>query len=318
MKLKRLVPLIGIIILIGIIYFFDPLKILAIFAGLPPLYAGLSFFAVVPVLINVNIVWQILLKKQKIHVGFWYSMKNILIGFFYGFITPGGFGAFLRAYYLREESKVPLPKCISNIITYNSMDFLALLLLGVIGGIFLLGNHPHIMIALVVMFVLLFSLFVFFLRQKTSKSWFNRLLKSRIFAAIQSYMDDLVESFYEDLPSFKDILLPFMLSIWGWMLMFTEMYLIGQLFSISVPFFSFVFSFAIANIIATIPISIYGLGTRDATLLTLFTVFAVIPERVISFSLFWFIIFWLTPSVLGGVVTFVESRKSEIAFLKKE
>jgi hypothetical protein len=43
-------------------------------------------------------------------------------------------------------------------------------------------------------------------------------------------------------------------------------------------------------VIASIPISIYGLGTREAALITIFSFFDVIPENVVILSLFWFVI----------------------------
>ena len=119
MKLKQLLPIIGIVILIVIIATLDLQEIYSAFTSINPFYSFICFFSVVPILILSVVQWQILLKKQKIKVSYLYAIKNIFIGYFYGFISPGGIGAYTRALYLEHESKSPLPKCFANIIIHN-------------------------------------------------------------------------------------------------------------------------------------------------------------------------------------------------------
>lgn len=309
MDVKKILPVIGIIILIYLLSTVDLPAVFDIFSRIPLFYAFLCLFSVVPIVISTNIQWQILLKKQKIHVSFLYSLKNIFIGYFYGFITPGGFGAYIKALYLKHESRQPLPKCISNIITFNTLDFLSLLVLGLIGSFFLSSRFPYLFITIVIVSIIVSSLFLFFLKKEKSKVVFTKIVQSNIFSVVKDRLEDPIETFYENLPSFKDVLLPFFLSIFGWIVRFSELYLISRLFDIEVPYISFIFIIAVANVVASLPISIYGLGTREITLISLFSIFAVAPEKIISLSLFWFAVIWLLPSVVGAVITFFESKK---------
>ena len=309
MDWKKSLPVVGIVLLVYVLWRFDLGKILAVFTTINPLYVALCFLGMPVIMLIVTFEWQLVLKRQCIHVSFVYSLKNFLIGYFYGFITPGGFGAYLRALYLKHESKAPLPKCVSNIITFNTLDYISLFLLGSIGGLFLLGRNLYLLVLILVLLFSAVALFVFFLRQKTSKHLFERLLRTQIFQFIQRYMDDSIESFYEDLPTFRSLLLPFLVSFFGWFVFFTELYLIAQLFAIHVPYVTFIFMVAIAATIATIPISLYGLGTRDATLVALLSLYGIQPQNSISFTLFWFVIFWVTPSIIGAFITVLESKK---------
>jgi len=309
MDWKKLLPIFGIILLIYILWRFNIEKILSVFSTLNPLYAALCFLGLPIILFVINIQWQMILKRQCIHVSFAYSLKNLLIGYFYGFITPGGFGAYLRVLYLKYESKAPIPKCISNIITHNTIDYITIFILGSIGGLFLLGQYPYLRILILILLFAISFLFIFFLRQKTSKPLFEKLLRTQIFQFIQHYMKDPIESFYEDLPSFKSLLLPFVVSFFSWFVFYTEMFLIAQLFNIHIPYITFFFMLAITSSIAVIPISIYGLGTRDATLVALFSLYNIPPENSISFSLFWFTVFFITPSIIGAFITLLENKK---------
>ena len=309
MDVKKILPVIGIIILIYLLSTVDLPAVFDIFSRIPLFYAFLCLFSVVPIVISTNIQWQILLKKQKIHVSFLYSLKNIFIGYFYGFITPGGFGGYIRALYLKNESGQPLPKCVSNIITFNTLDFLSLLLLGLIGGFFLSSRFPLLFITILIVSIIVSSLFIFFLKKKKSQVIFTNFFQLKIFSKLKDRLEDPIDTFFENLPGFKDILLPFSLSIFGWIIRFSELYLISRLFDIEVPYISFIFIIAVANVVASLPISIYGLGTREATLISLFSIYLVAPENIISLSLFWFAVIWLLPSVVGAIITAFESKK---------
>jgi uncharacterized protein (TIRG00374 family) len=153
------------------------------------------------------------------------------------------------------------------------------------------------------------TIFVFFLRQKKSKQLFEKLLKTQIFQTIQGFTDDPLETFYEDLPSFRSLRLPFLISFFSWFVFFSQLYLIAQLFSIHVPYFTLFFMCAIAATFAAIPVSFYGLGTRDVALVALLSLYNVSPENSISFTLFWFTIFWVTPSIIGAFITLLEHKK---------
>jgi len=319
MEIKKIMPLIGIIILIYLLSIVDFKTIIEIFSNIPPLYGFLCLFSVLPIIISTNIQWQIILKKQKINVSFLYSLKNIFIGYFYGFITPGGFGAYIKALYLKNESNQPLPKCVSNIITFNTIDFLSLLVLGLIGGFFLSSRFPLIFITIIIVSIIVVSLFVFFLKKEKSQIVFKKIIKSNIFSVIKDRIEDPIETFYENLPTFKDILIPFLLSIIGWIILFTELYLISLLFDIQVPYISFIFIVAVSYVVASLPISIYGLGTREVTLITLFSIYSISSEKIISLSLFWFAVIWILPSIIGAIITFFESKKlKKLDFSKKQ
>ena len=309
MNWKKLLPIAGIILLIYVLWRFDVGKIFSVFSTINPFYIILAFLSLIPYILVINLEWQILQRKQNIHVSYWYSLKNYFIGYFYGFITPGGLGNYLRALYLREESKTPLPKCISNIVTLNSIDLIALFIISSIGGIFLLGRYPYLLAISIVFLIAATTIFIFFIRQKKSKQLFERLLKTQIFQTAQRFMDDPIETFYEDLPRFRDLWLPFLISFLSYVVFFTELYLIAQLFGITVPYLTLFFMVAISATVATIPISVHGVGTRDATLVALLSMYNISPENSVSFTLFWFTVFWIAPSIVGAFITLIENKK---------
>jgi len=318
MDYKKLLPIIGFIILIFIISTLDLNKVYTIFSSINPFYTFICFFAVIPIVLLTNIQWQILLKKQKIKVSFFYSLKNIFIGYFYGFISPGGLGAYYRALYLEYESNCPLPKCLSNIIIFNTTNYISLLFLGAIGAVILSSIFPFLFVFIIILIIIVVSLLIFLLKKERSKIVFTKIIKTRLFATVKDRLINSIDSFYEDIPRFKDVIFTFIISIIGWIVSTAELYFISRLFNIDVPFFYFIFIIVVADVIASIPISIYGLGTREVALITIFSFFDVVPENVISLSLFWFVIIWLTPSVIGAFVTYIETKKFDKFILNEK
>ncbi|KYK20906.1 hypothetical protein AYK24_03475 [Thermoplasmatales archaeon SG8-52-4] len=318
MKIKNLLPILGIIILIIILSTLDLQKIVDIFLKINVIYSILSFFVIIPLILLANIGWQLLLKKQKINVSFWYSVKNFFIGYFYGFITPGAFGAYIRSIYLSKESGAQIPKCVSNIIIFNTIDYLGLLIIGAIGAIYLSSIFSYLFLIIIVVIIIVITLFFFFFKDKRSRIFFIKIFQSRIFSTIKDKIEKSLTSFYEDLPKFKDIILPFSISIFGWILKYIMLFFIAKLFFIEIPFFTFLMIMAIAEVISSLPISIYGLGTREAALITIFKIWGVESENVVSFSLFLFVIIWLSPSIVGSVVTFFETKKIDKFVLNKK
>ena len=76
----------------------------------------------------------------------------------------------------------------------------------------------------------------------------------------------------------------------------------------SFQFLLLILIIAIVNVVAYLPITIYGLGTREITTIRLFSIFNVVPEKIVSLSLFWFVITWLFPSLLMATVTVREGK----------
>ncbi|MEM0466317.1 MAG: lysylphosphatidylglycerol synthase transmembrane domain-containing protein [Candidatus Thermoplasmatota archaeon] len=308
-SVKKLLPIIGFCILLYLLSTIDIHVMGSMFMRASFIYTSLACFSIIPILLLSNIQWQMLLRQQKIPIRFWASLKNIFLGYFYGFITPGGLGAYIRSLHLSAESQQPLPKCVANIITFNTIDYITLLFFGAIGAVLLSNDFPYLFIPILILFVGIIALFVFFLTQKKSKILFSKIIRSQIFTTLQHHLDDPLDSFYDDLPSIRQVVPIFFVSGFGWLIRFYLLYSIAGLFSLHLPLLYGILMIAVADVVASLPISIYGLGTREATLVALFGMYQISRDEVLGLSLFWFAIVWLLPSIIGSGVAFIEQKK---------
>ncbi len=311
---RNLVPFIGIIILLYVLYTNDIAEVARVFTKLQPTYILLALLVNVPILASVAIGWQLVLRKQKIFVSWMYTFKNIFIGYFYGFITPGGFGAYARALYLHSESKEPLPKCFANILIFNSIDFITLLFLGSLGGLVLSSIYPFLFLVIFTLLVTVILLFWFFLWKEKSHDFFTRLLELRMLRTIkQWFSEDVVTQLFADMPRFRSLILPFGISLAGWFIRWSAFYAIALWFDITVPYVYFILIVGLATVVAVMPVTIYGLGTRDAMMIgALGALFQTPGPQVLALTLFWFVIVLAVPSVIGAFITFCETKKLDV------
>jgi len=310
MDFKKVVPIIGIIILFYILSTMDLVKIVHIFADINKIYGLLSALAIYPILLIVNLEWQLILKKHNINVSYWYSLKNLFIGYFYGFITPGGVGGYASAFYLRDKSGESIHKCFVNLLIFFTVDYLSLISIGIFGGLLIINIYPNILPILVILFLIEIALLILFIRKNTGQQIYQKIIKSNFLSRYKEKFDNHFEKLYVDIPRIIDLIPASFVSFFGWLLWFSELYFISILFSINVPYHYFIITVAIASVIGSIPITFKGLGTREATLIGLFSFFSIPQENVVAFSLFWFFTSWLIPSLIGSIVTIRESRKN--------
>ena len=318
MSIKKFLPLIGIAIFFYILLSLDKNSVIGVFSSIQPVYLAISFILILPIVLITNFEWQIILRKQKIHVGNWNSIKNIFIGYFYGFITPGGFGAYVRTIYLKNKANTSLQKCVSNVLILNSIDYLSLLLIALVGGLVYTSRFPYLFLTIGVLLILLSILFLIALKKELVFRLFKKFLDKRIIFQFGEKYHLSIEKFYDDIPKASELLYPFVISVLGWILRFSELYLITYLFNISIPYMYFILGIAIANVVASLPITIYGLGTRELTMISLFSIFLIASEKIVALSLFWFVIIWITPSIIGGIFAFFEGPGKIKEFTVKE
>lgn len=309
MQYKKILPIIGLIILIYVLSKLDFGKLVEVFQQVDPFYGFLAIFSILPLQLVSNFQWQLILKKHNINVSYLYSLKNIYIGYFYGFITPGAIGGYTRVYYLKDESGETIQKCFVNSLIISTIEYLTLLSIALFGAFLFSSRYPSILPFLIFMFVLIVILLFIFIRKKTGKRFIKKLLFSRLFNQYRDKWEIHIDNLYKDIPRIRDLFIPSLISIGGWLAWFTELYLIASLFSIDIPFYNFIFLIPIVTVVSLLPISIQGLGTREAMLIGLFSLFNIPQENVLGFSLLWYVAGWLVPSIIGTIVTLHEMKR---------
>ncbi|MBU1941169.1 MAG: flippase-like domain-containing protein, partial [Candidatus Thermoplasmatota archaeon] len=308
---KKLIPLIGIILLIYIIHDIGIDKIADTFLKISPLYIIISAALTFPRLFFRNTQWQYLLKKQKIFVGYWKSMKIFLISYFYGAITPGYLGLMIRIPYMKEATGQPFGKLFVNSIAETAVHGLSLYIMVVFGALAIADQYPEIFIGALIFVGASILIYAFFLSKKRGEATFYFFIKLMVPKKLKPHLTSFVDTFYKDFPHLRDFVIPFLLGIPAWIIIYSQIYILAIPLDIQVPYFTFLALYAIGNIVAMIPITTAGLGTREASLIFLFGLYGTPPETAVVISLAGHLLTDVLTGIYGFIISLTEARNVE-------
>jgi len=275
-------------------------------------HAQVRYLLIVPlVTLSVFLVqalkWNYILKNQEIFVEFRKIFKLILIGIFYGSITPAQAGGLIKIKYLKSYCQKSLSECASSVIVDKMID-LASLCFFVTVGLIVMGRHTT-GINIPLFFVACFFVVLFVLYSKERlKRLFDILPFSFLPEKIHQSLRRSFTLFYSNIPHKKMLVVPLLLSLLSWLLVYTQIFLIAKALSIQVPYLVFIFVIAIATLIALAPITINGIGTKEVALIMILSVYQIAPERIVGMSLLNLGMCIYTPALIGGLLSIQQSE----------
>lgn len=309
--IKKFLPIIGIIILIIIIINLDLEKIKEAFLSINPILIVVSIVLLLPIMLIKNYVWQIILKEQKINLKFLQSLKIYMIGFFYSSITPGFLGHLMRIPYIKEKTGEPYGKLFVNIFIDTTIRTIAEYLMILVGALIIFGSFPKIFIISILVFVIVGLILYYFIKKERGEKFFNALVKYLIPKKLKDNSYNFIDTFYHDFPKLNRLIIPLILGVFVWIMIFTQEYIVVYAMGISIPYLYFLVIFPIANIAGYLPITIAGLGMREfASIMIFSTLFGVGKEEILVFTLVGFVITDVFPGIIGFLFCLTEAKES--------
>jgi len=306
--IKKFLPLIGIIILIIIVLNLDIDKIKAAFLSINPIFIVLSLSLLLPIILIKIYVWKIILNVQKIKLNFYQLLKIYMIGYFYSSITPGFLGHLMRIPYIKEKTDEPYGKLFVNIFIDTTVRTIAEFLIILIGALIIFGSYPEIFTICIVIFSIIGLILYYFIKKERGEKFFYGLVKYFIPKKLKDNLYRFIDTFYNDFPKLNQLIIPFILGIVVWILIFSQEYIVVYAMNLSIPYIYFLVLFPIANIVGYLPITIAGLGMREFTSIMIFsTFFGVGKEEILVFTLVGFLITDIFPGFLGFIFCLTES-----------
>lgn len=309
---KKFLPLIGIIILILLVISLDVEKIKNAFLSIKPIYIVLALSLTLPMVLIRNYGWQLLLKEQKIKIGYFRSLKIFLIGFFYCSITPGYIGHVVRIPYLKEETGEPYGKLFVNTVIDSVLRAISQYLMILTGAILVIGTFPELFWVNIIIFVIFVLILFYLFKKERGEKLFHIFIKYLIPRKLRDNFYRFVNTFYFDFPRVTRLILPFLLSLITCIIVFTQVYIIVIALGVDIPYHIFILLFPLANVVGFIPITLAGIGTRELTSVLIFsTLFTVTKEEVLVFTLIGFILTDIFTGFIGFLVSLTEAREKE-------
>jgi hypothetical protein len=314
---KKILPIIGLIILAYLVYTLDLEKIKEGILSIHPIYIMIILSLSIPNLLIRNTMWRMILKEQKIKIGFWKSLKVFLIGFFYSSITPGYYSHLMRIPYLKEKTNEPYGKLFVNTIIEAALISLSLYILIIFGMLVFFNRFSQtffpILLIIVITLIAYFFVFIAFKSKKRGEKILYFLIKLFTPRKIRGNAKLFISTFYKNFPRIRSLILPFILCYGVWFFLFTQEYIIVLALGVDVPYHYFLILFPIANAVGYIPITVAGLGTREFTAILIFTsLFAVSKEEIFIISLLGYLFTSIFIGFIGFLLSLTEAKPKKL------
>ena len=321
---KKLLPLVGVIVLIIIIFSLDVEKIKNAFLQINPVFIVLSLALSVPRILIRNYSWKMIQNEQKIKISYFQSLKYFLIGYFYASSTPGFLGLVMRVPYMKEKTGEPYGKLFVNTFIDVILRQVAIYSM-IVGGLFIIFiefSELEItkILLIIIGFIILIQaiIIIYFVNKERGERFFNIIVERIIPKKLKNPSFRFVETFYKDFPKIRRLIIPFLLGFITWVIIFSQEYIIVYALGADIPYLSFLLLFPVANIAGYIPVTFAGLGFRELTSIIIFSkLFGVGEEVILVFTLVGFIITDIFIGFVGFLVSLTETGKTDITDLKK-
>ena len=311
MKWKKILPWIGILIFIYLLWKIGIGNILDNFKDLNYIFLIIAIILIPFALVLQTKKWDLILQRQKIKLPFKKAFRFYLLSMFYGLITPARVGSLLRANYLQEEIKKPWIVCASGIVLERLLDLVSICLFAFVGVVFILRESYSVFLPILIAVALVFVLVcIVIFSRKVSRFFLEKIFFFLMSKRIKEKSKEMFESFYESLPNVRKLVPPFVFTTLTWILLYLQSFFVAKAFGINIEWWIFIFLMPITVLVVLLPISVSGLGTRDATWVFLITkVTGVAPaDKALVFSVFAFLLNLVIP-VLFVLFTMKEHLK---------
>jgi uncharacterized protein (TIRG00374 family) len=305
MKRKWLFQAIGIIIFVFILWRLDFRAALDLLAGTRLWLLAVALVLTVPFVLIKAWRWQYLLRMQGID----YDTRNCFLAYlsamYLGLVTPGRVGDFVKVVYLKNDRGVAMSKGVTSVIVDRLFDLLLYVSMACAGGLaFALSGD---VLAVIFSFVLLLVAIVLIFVNKTIRNLvLGTLFRVLLPGRAREGAEVRIEAFYRGVDQFRSfrLLIPLALTILTYVFFYTQCFLIARAINIEISYLNVVYCISTANLASLIPISVSGIGTRDATLISMFAVLDLPKESAVVFSILFLFLSNVSSCLIGAIAWF--------------
>lgn len=279
MKIKFLLRIIGPIIFLLLIYFYvDLAQLKQIILRLKFHFFILSVILIPALVLIRGIRWKKILKKIEIHYSIWKCFRIYFVGLVTMMIVPT-IGTFIKVIYPKQDGH-GLIKPVLSIIFDKFFDYLLPIVFGLTSAVLIiLKIQPNLSLAV----LLLSAGIAFFPAKKTIVLFSTRMVPDRFKKLLANKGWDLKEQVAEMVRALDWNI--YIISLAGYIVYYLAIYFLCRSLSVGLSFSEVVLIETVTAVIAFIPVSLFGIGIKDAGLVAAFKIFGHTPEEAIALSL---------------------------------
>ncbi|MBN1157291.1 flippase-like domain-containing protein [Candidatus Woesearchaeota archaeon] len=285
MKLKKILPVIGIAIFVYIVHDVGIRNIISAIKPVKPLLLVPMTILLILIALLKSYKWGILLKAMKTGKPFGCVLKVWFAGFFLGLVTPGKIGDFFKVAYLKGR----LMKSLTSVILDRILDIISLVILCGLSFLILssrfsgMPQYGTVIIASAALIVLGLLIFDRRIMRTLLKPLYKFLLPKKHKKSFKAKFNE----FYNELSALekKRLIVPALLTVFSWYACFSFSYAVAVCLGLEISLGYIFLIMPVITLVEMLPISVSGLGTRDAALIFFFSAIGFRKEQAVAFSL---------------------------------
>jgi glycosyltransferase 2 family protein len=293
----------GIIIMMLILQKIDFILFINHLTNINIKYFLLSILITIPLFITKIIRWKNILYALGIDCSIKDSIRVYGAGLFIGQITPGQIGEVVRGYLLSKKG-YNLSKAIDSVLIDRLFDLAILVLISFVGLIYFLNLSSFFKICLVLTIIFFLKLLIHF------SSYLNKInLDFNFFKILKRKIYSFTVQLRQIISSNSAMKSAASLTIISFIFTVVRASCILKSMNIKIPFFDLSFCISITNIVSLIPVSVAGIGTRDYTMIQIFSKYDLSSESAVTFSFLIFLVAYVLNLIWGFVAWFYETKQ---------
>jgi uncharacterized protein (TIRG00374 family) len=289
--ISLLLPLIGVAIFIWIVRGIGLQALKEAFRDVEP--AKLLIFPVFAAFVTWirGVRWRHLIRMIDIDYSLPRSMIMWLVGFAAAAVTPGKVGDAMRAYYLSRDTGRNLGECFLTVFIDRLLDLATVLLTGIV-ALFIFSyyyiNLPNLWLivgGVAAIFGMVYLLLHGKLLRKILQPLFNLIAPDKYKAELSGHFNSFYQSLSTYVRDWRNTTVAIFYTLVFWSSVVAMAYTVTLVLGIDVKFRYVLLMMPMITIVEILPISIAGIGTRDAAAIYFFGIVGVGGAQAVGFSL---------------------------------
>lgn len=300
-----LLPFIGLALFAGIIAATGPARIAAVLATV---HAGrLAYFPLllVALLALRGLRWWYLLRVAGIPYRPRRAAVVWVIGFFASAVTPGKVGDAVRAVYVRDETDTSFGEAFGTVFVDRLWDLVVVLVAGVVAV--LVFSHYYIRLPSIWIVLAgaagLVALLYLMLNRRLVRALLRPIFGALVPARYKERFSLTFHSFYDSLAGYVrrplDIVVVGGLTLAYWAVVCVLGWYVTRVLAIHVAPLYVVLIMPIITLVELLPVTVSGLGTREATVIYFFSVIGLSSAEAVGFSIAYLVLGTYVTALLG-------------------
>jgi len=248
--------------------------------------------------------WKVLMRPFKPSFSYIHLLYLSFVAHYYNMLVPGNIaGDVVRA----------LKTSVATVFLDRLIGMLGLVIIVLCGIIF---SYPMLSELGLMKYIVLVTLILSFISMSILSRRIIRKFRwiSNLLGSLYEKIKDVVVSIQLYRNCYREIIEAFAATIGSHLLMITTVYLISRAIGCNAAYFHCLLFVPVIGLISTLPITIGGLGLREASYILLFTQVGATKEQALGMSLIYFMLLFVW-AILGAILAVVPMEK---IFLAKE